>query len=182
MAAVATDARTAFSAHLASLFSSDYGMTLTKVRDLANPATPEGEDGTEVLGTRAGNPTPISITALLNFSVNRLYRGSKPKAWLNFGTDSDTNPASNNQWLAEFTNAVDAGWAAYVAALDGVTSGSTTLGAQVAVSYYEGKEPNSNPNSRLRFQPVPRAVPLVMNVLSAECRPRFGSQRRRLAV
>lgn len=180
MNSIATLAMDSFATNLKALMASDYGMTLTKVRDLANPATPEGEDATEVVGTRAGNLTPASVAALLNFSVNRLYRGSKPKAWLNFGTDADIGSLSNKQWSSEFTNAVDAGWTAYVAALSGTTTGTTTLGDQVAVSYYSGKEANPNPNSRLRFQPTPRAVPLIMAVEVASCSPIFGSQRRRL--
>ena len=175
---IATAARTAYSNQLKALCSSGYSMILTQAYDLQTPATPIGQDATAVAGTRAGTAAPLNVTALLNFQVNRRYRGSKPKVWLPFGTDTDI--ASNIAWATTFTTAVDTAWAAYVAALSGTSYGTTSLTNQVCVSYYSGKTKNPNPSGRLQYVPTPRGTPLVQQVTGVSCRTVFGSQRRRL--
>jgi len=167
-----------FAANLKSLLTEAGALYDVEAIDLANPDTPAGLHAVAVDGTRAGTQVPNNVTALLNKTVDRRYRGSKPKNFLPFGTDGDIE--STNQWSSTFSAAVTAGWAAFTTALLDAEAGSTVLTVEKAVSYFSGSEPNPNPNSRLRKQPTPRATPLVQTVVSATCSPIFGSQRKRL--
>lgn len=178
LATIATAARTSYGTNLKSLCSAGYSLIGTTATDLQSPSTPVGLDATVVAGTRTGTNAPLNVTALVNFGVNRRYRGSKPKVWLPFGTDTDIG--SNTSWNTTFLTACNAGWNAYVGQLSGSSFGSTILTNQVCVSYFSGKVANPNPNSRLRFVPNPRATPLVQTVTSVSTRTIFGSQRRRL--
>jgi hypothetical protein len=178
LSAAALTIRNAFAAHLASLVPSGDQMFDVECYDLANQATPFGTDITPVVGTRSGTLTPNNVTLLLNKQVNRRYRGSKPKNFWPWGVSADM--ATSTQWSGAFVAAVDVAWAAFIAAIDGAVAGAITLGPEVAVSYYAGKETNPNPASRYRFRPTQCAVPLVQDVVSNQASLVFGSQRRRL--
>lgn len=174
---LATDARTAYSAHLAALLSTNSAVYKTTVLDLANPSNPEGLDATSVVGTRSGTQVPLQCAAIVDFAVARRYRGSKPKVFLPIGVDSDL--ANTIQWSTTFQSAVQGAWAAYVAALSGAVFGSATTGSQVSVSYYSGKHANPNPNGRLQNLPTARSTPLVSSITGISMRLELGSQRRR---
>lgn len=168
----------AWATHLAALLASTYELETVTVVDLANPSVSPGFNGSAVIGTRSGTPPPLSIAALINFGVNRRYRGSKPKIWLPYGVDGDV--ASPSQWSSSFVSALDAAWSDFTTELESYSGGGGTLTGQVAVSYFSGKTTNPNPTGRARFVPTPRGTPLVMLVDSVLTRVTPGSQRRRL--
>lgn len=178
LAIAATAVRTAFSAHLASLLYSGDALYDTSCADLKDNATPAGVDTTTVVGTRTGTQVPNNCTVLLNKAVNRKYRGAKPKNFLPYGVQADL--ASTNSWSTTFATAVTNGWTAFITALDGVTAGAMTLGAEVAVSY-DGPPtiPNTGPGKN-KTMSTPRAVPLVQTVTANQASTIIGSQRRRL--
>jgi hypothetical protein len=177
LAAIATAARAQFALDLAGLMSSNYNMIQTTARDLAHRATPPGIDTTTVAGARAGTPAPLSVCALVNFTVNRSYRGSKPKVWLPFGTDTDI--LNQTTWTNAFTSSVTTFWGAYITGLAGQAFSGTTLGGQVCVSYF-GPPTVPATHGAKRLVSTQRAVPLVQTVTSHITRAVFGSQRRRL--
>jgi hypothetical protein len=168
----------AFGTHLAALLTSSDALEYVEGIDLQVPGTPAGVYSTAVAGTRSGTQVPLSVTACINFTPDRRYRGSKPKIFLPFGTDSDVN--NPDTWTSTFKTAVDSGWAAFIAELAGATVGSIVLGGQVCVSYYSGTEPNPNPRGRLQRIPTPRTVPLVQPITNHGLNLIFGAQRRRL--
>ena len=175
--ALATAARSSFTANLAPLLSSAFALAETYAIDLANPSTPQGTDLTAVPGTRVGTAVPNQVCAVLDFTVGRRYRGSKPKCYLPFGVDTDL--ANTVQWSTAFQTALDSAWTAYGNTMLGTAFGPCSLLTQTSVSYYSGKVANPNPASKLRWSPVARAIPLVSPVLSHGMRLTVGSQRRR---
>lgn len=178
MTALCNDVVTQWGSHLAPLTISSGQLNFVTGLDLANPSNPLIQVTASTNGSRSGNALPSSISASLIFYPATRYRGSKPKAWMPFGVESDQT--SSQDWSSTFVSAVNTGWAAFITGLSGASSGGCTLTAQVAVSYYHGKQANSNPNSRLRYQPTPRATPVVLTINSVACGVVFGSQRRRL--
>ena len=171
-------ATAAWATHLEPFLSNAALLQEIVAIDLANPGTPEGITAVTAGGTRTGNALPNNIAAVMIGDINRRYRGSRPKCFLPFFTESDQS--STTTWLTGSVTALNGAWASYLAELLGQSAGGTTLGASVAVSYYSGKHPNPNPNGRLAFLPTPRAVPAIFDILSWACATRFGSQRRRL--
>lgn len=176
--ATATGVRIAYATHLAGQLTSGLSMTQVQCIDLANPATPHGIDTTVVPGTRAGTALPLNVSAVINFQVARRYRGSKPKIFTLFGVEADQ--AGDRVWAGAFVTGLTAAWLAFIAALNGSTFGSVTLGPRVVVSFFHGKTINPNPNSEDRFLPTPRPTPLVQSVSQTGAALIFGSQRRRL--
>lgn len=168
----------AFGTHLAALLTSSDALEYVEAIDLQDPSTTAGVYSTAVAGTRSGTQVPLSVTACINFTPDRRYRGSKPKIFLPFGTDSDVN--NPDTWTSTFKTATDSAWSAFIAELAGSTVGSMTLGGQVCVSYYSGTEANPNPKGRLQRIPVPRTTPLVQPITNHGLNLIFGAQRRRL--
>jgi hypothetical protein len=163
---------------LSPLLSSSYNFDSVSCVDLANPGTAEGINSTVVAGSRTGTPNPLSLCALINFHIGRRYRGSRPKIWLPFGTDTDI--ASTTSWGTTFVNAVNTDWGNFITNLGGTVFGGATLGSQVAVSYFGPPTIVNTGRGRNRYSSTPRTTPLVEPVLSHSCRSVFGSQRRRL--
>lgn len=175
---VAAAVSTAWGAHLAALMTASNNLDDVTVQDLANRDTPVGIHVGAVAGTRAGVQQPVNCTALLNKSVDRAYRGGKPKMFLPYGTDSDI--ISPSQWSTAFRTALDNAWTAFIAALSGTEFGSITLGAEAAVSYFGPPTiPNTGPG-RQKTVSTQRTPPLVQTVTGHATSAIFGSQRRRL--
>jgi hypothetical protein len=168
---------TAYAGTLAGLLASEFALIKTEVLDLANPGHPAGINETVVDGTRSGTPAPNQVAALMDFTIGRRYRGSKPKAFMPFGVESDF--ATPIQWTTDFATEVDSTFGNFVDDIGGTTFGGSTVGTQVSVSYFDGKTVNPNPSSSRRFVPTPRGTPVVDPVLNAQLRVLFGSQRRR---
>jgi len=173
--------RTAYAAHLASLLEASYHLTQTICSDLAVPTTVDGVDSTSVAGTRAGNPLQMSIAAVLSFGIARKYRGARPKMFATLGTYNDL--ATPQQWAPAFATAVETAWAAFQAAIVGVSFGPAAFGAQVGVSYIGPpyRVVISPTTGRGRNVGTERNPPIVSNVTTVALQIKLGSQRRRLS-
>lgn len=178
LAALAQECQTAYVTHAIGMLGSWAELNYVNCYDLQNPTNNYGQYASPTAGGRTGTELPNNICMLLNFSPNRRYRGSKPKIWLPWGVESDVG--GGQQWTTGFVTSAAASWAAFMTALDGYTTSGTTLGGQVAVSYYSGKTKNPNPNGRLQYVPTPRATPLVMNIVSVAANAKYSTQRRRI--
>jgi hypothetical protein len=180
LVSIANEVVSVYTTHLQSFLNASALLATVECVDLANPSTPSGVTSPALAGTRSGTAVPNNIAAGMVFEVARRYRGSRPKAFLPFFSDSDMSGTIS--WLTSSVTALSTAWGAYTSGLFGYTAGGCTIGAPVGVSYYSGKIANPNPNSRSRFIPSPRAVPLVQTVTSQACQTRFYSQRRRLTA
>ena len=179
--ALATDCSNSWAAHLASLMATIGGLLSVTATDVTDSTGFEGTYTHTQPGTRSGNPPDYSACAQINFKIGRGYKGGKPKIFLPFGITTDL--ASGQEWNTTFTNAVDAGWTAFIAALTGATSGTTVVGVQRNVSYFSGHTPNSDTSIWApRNMPNPRATAKTDPMVAHATRLTIGSQRRRLTA
>lgn len=177
---LATTMRTEYGDHLAALLSSDFSLTRTNVVDLQHPSTVNGEDLTNVAGTRSGEGQVSSLCTTIVYTPNRRYRGSRPKSFTPFGVFGDL--ANTQHWGAGWITAVEDAWTGFITALTGQTFGPCTLGAQCSVSYITGPYafvPGTTPG-RGRIEGTPRNPPLVLEITAIAVSTKVGSQRRRL--
>lgn len=151
------------------------GVTFT---DLSSSGAALGGHAQVTAGTRSGGALPGAACALVAYTIQRRYRGGKPRNYLPWGADSDV--ASRQTWLGAFTTAVDSAMASIRTGTIGLASGTTTLTDQVNVSYYDGFTSVQNPVT-LRWRNIPkrRTVPVVDTIVTFSTKPNIASQRKR---
>lgn len=154
-------------------------LTGCRVTDLSSDSTGDALHSGSLTGTLEGGDLPASTAALLNFSIGRRYRGGKPRNYFPFG--DDTKLADPRTWSGGFVTQVDGDWSAFIGAVIGTVSGSTTITAHVNVSYYLSSVGSIvDGGTRGKTTPIRRATPLVDDIIGFSMAPRLGSQRRRL--
>jgi hypothetical protein len=142
------------------------------VTDLTSPTAGEGEDLTPRNGSRGDDNIPANAALLIRYPVTTRYRGGHPRQYLYVGGNADLEGAA--KWSTLFTAEAQSHWRAFLAAIESLSTGSTTIDQMCAVSYYS-KEVNPVP-------PFRRPVPLVLriNTPSAVAVQEIASQRRRV--
>jgi hypothetical protein len=149
-----------------------------RVTDLASDTGGDGSFAANVAGSRSGGPLPASTAAVMAYTIDRRYRGGKPRGFLPWGTDTDI--ADPQTWNSSFLTSALAQWQGMFGIINGASSGGTTLTAHVAVSRYMGFTVVTSPTTgRARNVPKPRIPPVVYNVISTSASAHIGSQRRR---
>lgn len=174
----ATAVRAAFNTNLKSLCVASVVLTSVEVTDLTTLSSAQGEDVTNVAGTRAGGGNVGSAALVISYDVSRRYRGGHARGYWPFGGASDVQ--TQQTWLAALQTAAQTGFAAFMTAVKAAGwTGAGTLG-HVVVSYYQGSHVVTNPvTGRARNVPDLRASPLVSNINANLVRIGIGSQRRR---
>ena len=162
----------------APLFPDSTALLTVEATDLTSLSGAQGTSVIDSDGTR-GSPELGAATALLvSMSLERRYRGGKPRTYWAAGLQTDLQTPQT--WTSAFIAAAQTAandFAAYVAA---GASGGTALGAQVNVSYYEGFTVVTNPlTGRARNVPTRRTTPEVDNITLWTPNLHLGSQRRR---
>jgi hypothetical protein len=176
---IAAGVQSAWASHLAPLMTTQGGLGEVVVIDLASANQTTGVNETPVEGSRPGTPMPDNVACLVLHRIARRYRGGKPRSYFPFGVTSDI--ASGQTWSGTFTTAVASGWAAFIAAVLGLSAGSIALAANVSVSYYNGFTSVESPTThRYRNVNTVRSSPIVDPIVSDVVAQTFGSQRRRL--
>lgn len=164
---------------LGVLVGTDIALIGITITDLTSPTANRGIWTGSHDGSRSGNPVGINTCALLNFTINRRYRGGKPRTYNPWGTETDLDTPQT--WASAFIAAAHAGWTTWVNAINGLASGGTILGDQVNVSYYEDFASYQNPvTKRWKNVPTPRTTAVTDTVTGYALNPRLGSQRRRV--
>lgn len=169
----------AWDSNLKAFASLDVKLLEVTAVDLSSSSGAVGSflDGTT--GTRTGHPLPASTSLLVNYHVNRRYRGGKPRSYFPFLVAEDLS--DEQTWLAATLTAFTTAWNAFVAAIVG--AGWTGAGSlsHVNVSYYEGFASVQNPvTHRWKNLSTPRATPVVDAITAVAINPKPGSQRRRM--
>jgi hypothetical protein len=176
---IAADVNAAAQANLRALCGNNVAYTGSSVADVGTVDGATGDAAADFSGTMGGDSLNSAQCALINHKIARHYRGGRPRSYTPFGTHDQWQDAST--WQPNFLNAVNVGWAAFVAAVSAITAGTTILGAFCSVSYYSG--PNTSiPPWRGPGHPYPpklRDVPHIDNVLNSSCAAKFSTQRRR---
>lgn len=160
-------------------FTDQVKFTGVRVTDLSSDTGGDGTATADVVGTRSGGGLPASTAAVANYTIDRRYRGGKPKGFYPFGSESDLQGPSvwSDAALAAWLAAVEA----IFAAINGASGGGSTLSAHVAVSYYSGFTVITSPTTgRARNVPTKRTVPTTYDVVSTDISTYLGTQRRRI--
>lgn len=176
--AFATDAATAWNAHIASLYTHDGILTQVTCQDIYDTTGQFGIANVSHAGTRAGDMPTTSSCVVVGYQITQHYRGGKPKGFWPLGIVSDT--ANQSDWGGTFLGNVVTGVTALAAAIDGATSGAITLGPQQAVSFFSGSQANTDTSKWApRNSPKPRSSAVIYPVQGWSATAKIGSQRRR---
>lgn len=169
---------TQFVSHLQSLISSSYTMDLVTTTDLSSSTGAEVADASSNTGTRTGGATPLNSCTVVDYVINRRYRGGKPRGYWPFGTMTDLG--TEQTWGSSFLTLVNTDFGAFMAGVLGTTGIGVTLVNHVNVSFYSGFTNYTGSGGRAKVRANVRATPLVDTVQTHNAREIIGSQRRRL--
>jgi len=180
--AFANEAMTEFAAAGgAALMRSAWTLESTFVTDLTGPTMGMGgSTHSAIPGTRdsgSGHTLPDDVAVLANYSVGRRFRGGHPREYWPFGEAEDL--LDQRTWSGALLAAVDTFISTYLAAFAAFTTGSTSLNAQVLLSYYEGFRVVDGSTGRARNVPLVRAAPLIDALAFIGSNHGIASQRRR---
>jgi hypothetical protein len=115
----------------------------------------------------------------VEFTIDRRYRGGKPRNFYPYGTASDLQ--TEQTWTDTALTGFLAQSEDLYSATAGVSAGGTTLTSRVSVSYYSGFTVVTSPTTgRARNVPTKRSTPLTYAVVNTAVSPYIGSQRRRI--
>lgn len=175
--AVASDITSLYTSHLAALAPTNGGLLGVTVTDLTSSTSAQGSDATLVNGTRTGGDLSSATAVLVNYGIARRYRGGKPRSYFPFFTATDMSAVT--AWVSGSVTAAQTGVSAFLTAIEALTSGSTALGSQVNVSYFEGFTTFTTPSGRVKNLSKVRTTPVVDSIVSVSVNPKPASQRRR---
>jgi hypothetical protein len=164
--------------HFGSLVGNAVGMLSATARDLSSAMGQEGTGGSPWVGTRGTARLAPATAAVVSHFIGRHYRGGKPRTYLPAGVSADVVAAGT--WDPAFVTAVESGWGAWVAALNGSTYGALNITALSNVSYFG--PPNriiTGSTGRVRTVSTVRSTPIVDRITGHTVRSIIGSQRRR---
>jgi hypothetical protein len=148
--------------------------------DLSSDTGGYGEYPVGAAGSDNSGECPASLAVVLNFKVQRRYRGGHPKVFLPGG--GANRLATPQTWTAEYIALIDANYAGWIAAFYTAAGMTADLNPQVNVSYFEGFTNHLEVSGRYRAVPTPRVTPVVDTIVGYEVNPHTGSQRRRSEI
>jgi hypothetical protein len=175
---IATTAGTEAYSYLGGLISTFVTMLGATCQDLSSDTGNEGVYSDSHAGGRTGEPLPAGVAFLVNYGIGRHYRGGKPRSYFPFGTAVDL--ATAQTWDSTILASVNSDMQPFSQHISGTVAGSTTVGPQCNVSYYQGFTSVENPlTHRWRNVPTLRSSPVVDTITSWSGNEKPGSQRRR---
>lgn len=150
------------------------GVTVT---DLSTDSGGEGTHTASVAGTDSNPGLPGAAAVLVNFQINRRYRGGKPRIYLPWGSAAHLN--TRQSWESGFLGNVQTAITTITTGFVGASAGTTAITAHANVSYYEGFTTFTTPSGRVKNLSKLRTTPVVDNVVSSSVAVNISSQRRR---
>jgi hypothetical protein len=175
---IANGIASAWNTNLATLMANGLPLEDVTVTDLASSTGVEVTVSTSYVGSRSGSVNANSVAVLTNASVARRYRGGKPRSYMPGGVANDL---SAGQWTSSFQTAWNTGYRAFIAAVEALSAGGTSLSNSVSVSYYSGFTSVTNPITG-RTKDVAKlrtGGPVVDTITAWSINPSTGNQRRR---
>jgi hypothetical protein len=164
--------------NIAPLCHPDVSLVQVEAVDLTTASGALGIDTTVTAGSRAGTALPAGTAYLLNFGIQRRYRGGKPRLYAPLGAAADV--LDGQDWTAAFHNAALASWQLFLSTICSSNIGTTNGRGQVSVGYYGGVYPPTTlPSGRVKQASKPLDIPHIDPVVSVTAGTRFASQRRR---
>ena len=153
-------------------------LTGVSVTDLSSSTGAQGLHAQSAAGTRVGSDLAGGTAVVVGYTINRRYRGGKPRSYFPFFSASDLS--DRQTWVSGDLTLLDSALTTCFGAIIGASSGTTTITDHVNVSFYEGFTVVTNPiTGRAKNVPKPRTVPVVDTITSFGARVKPGSQRRR---
>lgn len=178
--ALATAFAANYNANCLALASPEVELVACTATALDNTLAGTGTADVSYTGTASGTPLAAGTAMLINLSIDRRYRGGKPRNYWPFGTSSSLSDATN--WSSDFLSAVADHYGAFIAANLAFTDGSIMVENQVNVSYYEGFTTRPDPpipGVRAKNISTPRTSVTPDPVTGTTYNVKPASQRRR---
>lgn len=155
-------------------------LQMTTVTDLTSPTAGTGVHQAAAPGTAGGGQLPANCCVLVNYVVQRRYRGGKARSYVPMGTDSDL--ADPQTWTGtaktNFLNRMNT----FQNSLLGLTWGGGNATQLVMVSYVgDHKWSQANPpDGPWKSHPVYRETPLIDQIVATAINSSVGTMRRRV--
>jgi hypothetical protein len=173
-------ALTALGADLAAVWNSDMKaqvlpqctLQTVTLTDLTTSSGAVGVDTPAIVGTNAGSTLTNNAAILVNFPSSFRYRGGHPRLYL--PPSSTANLTNDSTWASGLVTNINTYINALQSAMNGATSGGTTLAGQCAVSYYSTAITPTPPHRRV----TPVIMPIAPGSFTTEAH--VASQRRRV--
>jgi hypothetical protein len=182
MVALATAAANAWIADMSQLQHTSILLVMTRCLDLTTETSAVGTHTTSAAGSKATAPLSLAQAALVNYQIQRHYRGGKGRTYLPVGVAADLSDPTH--WGPTFIGVFNSQWSAYLNAIG--TNSSVPFSYQVIRSYFKGSQTNSNPSIWApRNEPLPRVdaqgntLPATYQVINWTLNPTVGSQEAR---
>jgi hypothetical protein len=163
---------------LPPLMHSDTTYTGCTITDLATDTGASLYASESSAGSRDGAALGADVCLLANFTVDRRYRGGKPRGYWPLGTASDLE--TRQTWTSDFLAAAQTPIENIYGQLTGDEADGCTVGQNVNVSYYG--PPNrflTGSTGRIRTVSTVRTTPILDAAVGPTLNPKLGSQRRR---
>jgi hypothetical protein len=174
---LAGDIESAWTSHIAPLIDQNTALKEIDVLDIATDSGLSGQWTGTSAGGLTGTPVPGFIATNVEFNISRRYRGGKPRMFLPSADTSDQLDGSH--WNSTYVSAVNAGVAAFFAAIEALSVGSMGTLDHVNLSYYKGFTNIANSSGRERAVPTYRAAALLDPVVGYSCKAEMSTQKRR---
>lgn len=163
--------------HMAPIHSSAVTMNLVTVTDLTSPTSGQGSNNATRTGTRVGSGMAGGSSVMIDFHIQRRYRGGKPRIYLPAGVVTDLGTAQ--AWLAPSVSAFQTAWNNWTNAIIAAPPAGATLTNLVNVSYYSGWEAAEGSTGRPYAKSKVRTSVTPDDIVQMLVDPRVASQRRR---
>lgn len=174
----ATALATHWHANIAPLQSNAMVLESVECVDLTSDSSPLAYAVPGTTGSLTPNPLAAGSAAIIQFEVNRRYRGGKPKIFVAGIMASQTQTVQT--LTAAAIAAFEEAWLNIQAEVIETEFGSiTTITGQVNVSYYSGFTNGTGPTGRAKVIPTLRETPVVDPIIGVGINPNIASQRRR---
>jgi len=162
LSAITSDVQLAYTSEM----SVDNELTSLEITDLTSDTGATASSELSSFGTRSGDFNPANVAVCASMEIARRYRGGHPRKYFSWGTSGTFASGSTKDWDPGFITDCNAKLNTMLETIVPISEGSTNWDTVVNVSY--------------RNAGAVRTVAVVDPILSAVCRPRVCSQRRRL--
>lgn len=153
-------------------------LTHVRATDLSSDTGGDELLATAGAGVGTGGMLPANACYLVNMTVNRRYRGGKPRAYIPIGLDTDLQDPQT--WKPASLTSMNTAWLNWIGAVIASLRVGHPGADQVNVSYYKGHKWVPDGNDGYIKKPLLREVPQVDLITSSTGNTRLGSQRRRV--
>lgn len=174
---------TEYGSNLAQYGWTPFVLTSVECTDLDTALGNVGVVAVSVAGTNADGGLALGSCTVVDFKIDRRYRGGKPRIYLPLGTVEYLS--TYQKWTTGYVSDMDSSWGSFIAALLAASYTSFVPAQHVNVSYYHGYNESIPPwrGPGYKYPPMVRTGPITPDsIITHSTRQTIGSQRRRLTA